>query len=191
MFDKNPTACLVISAISTALINQIFTFENYHLTFFAWILYFVFGMYFSKYEKKDVSFKWLLIEGIAFLVTSIAVIYTQYMSANYKISFDYYASLFIVYSMIASVFFMNKFKFMERENKVQNFIINFFDKNTYLIFLYHCLFISIAQNDVINVQNPPVKNVFLAEFCVTGASILVMCIVFNMIRKLKKSRNGV
>ena len=154
----------------------------------AWILYFIYGMYFSKYEKKEVSIKLFIVEGIIFALLSIFIVYMQYMSLKYNTVFDYYATLFIAYALISCHFFINKFKFIERDNKIQNGIINFFDSNTYMIFLYHILFINIAQYDLISLPNSSVKKAFLTTSLVTLTLILLMCLALNFIRKLYKEK---
>ena len=189
LFEMNSTLVLVVSLLSTAIINQMFNFEYDYLLFVSWILYFIFGMYISKYEKEKINKKVFVFETVGFLVFASIAVYIKYVVEVLKVTNIYYPSVLIICSIFASVFFLNLFKIMtQKEHRVIDTIVNFFDPNTYYIFLYHVLFISITQFDIVHAHLNTPKTVFLGEIGVTLGLILIMCFVLNFGRKkLKKA----
>ena len=144
----------------------------------------------SKFGKEEVNKKRLLVLAAFFILTTSIVVFTQYQGEVFGNTYEYYPTIFIVYSVIACCFFLNLFKLIEKDdNKVQNGLIKFFEPNTYLIFLWHIFFINLSQYDWMPIaQNKP-KMVFLGASLITITGILLLCLIMNLSRKLIK-RNG-
>jgi peptidoglycan/LPS O-acetylase OafA/YrhL len=157
-----------------------------HLLFTSWIVYFVFGMYMAKYEKEKIDYKSFAINSLTFIITTALVICTQYLANLDNHSFNYYASLFMIYAISACEVFFDLFKIFKKDtSKLQDFTIKLFDNNTYFIFLYHVLFISIARFDIITNYGFSYKINQVIIWTFTFICILILCIIRNAILKIK------
>ena len=193
LFEKNSNLTLAISCLSTIIMNQVISFKYDYLIFVTWILYFVFGMYVAKYEKEKVNKKAFVFELLGFSILSIFMVYINYKTEVLKEISIYYPPLLILCSIFASVFFLNLFKIItSKEHKALEAIVNFFDPNTYYIFLYHVFFIEITQFDIIHAHLNTPKTVFLGQILIVFWAIMIMCVILNFGRKmLKKAKNEV
>ena len=192
LFEKHPNIALAISLIITAITNVMIHFEYDHIIFSFWLLYFVFGMYVSKYEKEKINKKSFVFYTIGFAIFSALAIYSKYLTDVLKMDFSYYLPIFIIWSIFSMVFWLNLFKMVSNgEHKIQDKIISFFEPNTYYIYLYHVLFIAIAKYDIFNKQELTQKQVFWAQFGFTVLLVLIMCFGLNLGRKMikKASKN--
>ena len=184
IFNKYPKATLTVSFLSTLLLNQFWNYENKRLIFASWILYFVLGMLISKKKDEEVPFKVLAIEYFSFLLSLILFVVLKYRQEVLSYEVKIIQVVFVISSTLGCILFSNLFKKIENEeSKLQNAIIDYFEPNTYLIFLYHVLFIAISQYDLfVGIANSPGK-VFVGLVIFTSIAILMMCFIANFVRK--------
>ena len=187
IFKKAPQVTLFASLLITLAFFQFSKFEYAYLLFTSWLVYFIFGMYVARVKKEKVNLKCFTLEAIIFIVCSILVIISQYRAAISNVSFEYYGSLFIVYALYGSVFFLDLFNIVgKRESKLQDGIIRLFDANTYDIFLYHILFMNICQYEFLSGKNLSLGAQFAITTVFTGVLIILWCLTKNCLHKFKK-----
>lgn len=187
VFKKYPQITLFGSLLITVFFFQFLKYEYSHLLFTSWLVYFIFGMYIASVKKEKINLKSFALETIVFIISSVFVILSQYKSLASNISFDYYASLFIVYAIYGSIFFLDVFSLITKENsKFQDGIIKLFDANTYDIFLYHILFINICQYDLLSGRELSIGTQFAVTTVFTGVLIVLWCLTKNGLHKITK-----
>ena len=148
LFEKYMKPVLIITFLMS-LITTVFVQWDYSVVLCTyWIFYFILGMYIAKNPNVFENKKFLIGGGVVFIATTLIMIWANLNSAINNESFKYYGYVYVINSSLAPLVFMGVLKkFEKHETKIIKKIDDFFEPNTYYIFLYHALFISIANYD--------------------------------------------
>ena len=201
LFEKYMKTVLIITLLMS-LITTVFVVWDYAVVLFTyWIFYFVLGMYIAKYPSLLENKKVLIVGGLIFVGTTLIMISAKLNSAINNIPFKYYGYVYVVNSSLAPLIFIGLLKKLEvYDFKFIKKLEDFFEPNTYYIFLYHTLFISIANYDFNNhLESLYNKIVQISAFSglthvafnlisttiFTLSCILILCILNNLKKRVK------
>ena len=179
LFDRADKLLLILSFVSTILLNQFVSFAYDDRFFATYIFYFVLGMFLAKYRaEKPIRPVWLY--AAAFLTAAgvhIALCYRMSLGGfwyrNSGIGQVLYVTTAILLLYICS---------MKTDCKKVEAIVEFFDPHTLNIFLYHILIMNIMQFVVLPHYDLSIKFQFLIISAVVFTVIFLYCLLMNFLK---------
>lgn len=185
LFKKYDKILLLISLVSTIVFAK-FIFFSYSDRFIGtYILYFVLGMFFAKYNKKFVNKKYAIISLVSFLLIGVAHLSLSYLANMGMFKYKISAIINIIYVISATIALYNGCKLCYKTSKLDN-LVNPINKDSYYIYLYHSLIIFILQNEIFTKYYLTIKYKFIISTIVLYSMIFICCYLKNWIIKKRK-----
>lgn len=174
--EKNDKLILGLALASTIIFQQFCHFPYSDRFGGSYIFYFVMGMYFSKnglYKKLRVSKV-----AFAFLVAAAVHISLAYLSSRSMIVYRYGEIVNIIYVTSSIMALFGLCSALERFGYIRK-IAGIVSANSYNIYLYHCLGISIIRYELLAELNLSMKYEFLLMSAIIFGGIGVYCFLKN------------
>ncbi|MBR4721223.1 MAG: acyltransferase [Clostridia bacterium] len=186
LFGKHSRTTFVCSVIIT-LFCVVFLQSGYWDRFFGtYIFYFVFGMFWAKYDLYELIKKYLRVIALSFAVLLILHLTFLYLSNYSGIDYSAYPIVNMLYDVSAMIMlYAVSYEFLQKLRTVIA-ISGILGKYTYTIYLYHCLAIFILRYDVLSKYNLSVKWNFFVSTVLIYSMIALLCAVSYLTERRKE-----
>ncbi len=181
IFDKAPKLTLICALICSVLCLQFFKFTYSDRFLGTYIFYFVFGVFFAKYEIYKKSNKIFAVGFVGFAVLLIAHITLSYKAFSGNFIYKYAEIVNLLYVAFSIVTMYKIFEKMSQFASVCS-IANDLSKVSFSVYLYHILIIFILQYDVFIRFNLSEKYKFLISFAAVYALVFAYSFVMKKIK---------
>lgn len=185
LFSKNSRLVLIFSAIITIFCVIFLNFGFWDRFFGTYIFYFVFGMFWAKYDLYERLRKNLRKISVIYIILFLIHISKLYMAEfggwGYRV--------FPVMNMLYMIFAIILLYAISAEYLCKNrFIIassSLIGRYSYSIYLYHCLGIYILKYDILPKYSLSVNGNFLITTAVIYSLIAILC-TYSYLSKRRK-----
>lgn len=188
LFVKYDKLLLVFSLISTILFQAFISFKYSDRFIGAYIFYFVFGMFFSKYIEKIKINKLLKLIIIPFGITALSHIFFSYKANIDNFHYGCSALVNIIYVTLAIIVMFAICTLLSSKSKKLNESVESIDKNSYYIYLYHILIMHLIQNEILTHFNLTIRYRFIISVIFVYLSIIISCFIKRKIEEYKIRR---
>ena len=186
LFKRHSRTTFLCSAIIT-LFCVIFLQSGYWDRFFGtYIFYFVFGMFWAKYDLYEKIRGYMRIIAIAYAVLLIFHLTFLYLSNHSGIAYSAYPVINMLYVIFAMIMlYAVSYDFLQKISVVMA-LSGILGKYTYTIYLYHCLVIFILKYDILSRYNLSVKGNFFITTILVYLIIATLCAVSHFSKRSKE-----
>jgi len=188
LFVKYDKLLLVFSLISTILFQAFISFKYSDRFIGAYIFYFVFGMFFSKYIEKIKINKLLKLIIIPFGITALSHIFFSYKANIDNFHYGCSALVNIIYVTLAIIVMFAICTLLSSKSKKLNESVESIDKNSYYIYLYHILIMHLIQNEILIHFNLTIRYRFIISVIFVYLIIIISCFIKRKIEEYKIRR---
>lgn len=186
LFKRHSRATFLASAVIT-LFCVIFLQSGYWDRFFGtYIFYFVFGMFWAKYDFYERIKSYMRIIAIAYLVLLILHLTFLYLSNYSGITYSAYPVINMLYVISAMIMLYSvSDDFLQKIPAIVT-LSGILGEYTYTIYLYHCLAIFIIKYDILSRFKLSVKGNFFITTVLVYLIIAILCAVSYFSKRSKK-----
>lgn len=187
IFNKYPIWVSLAAVICTVCFSEFIRFPYSDRFVGTYLLYFILGMLFKKYDLGRKANKYYLITLIGYIFVSLIHIRLFYLQALGKIMYHYASLANIIYVFFSIVVIYGTCLWISEKGKCIFNISQAISKVSYNVYLYHILVMFVMQYEVLSRIDVAPPAYFAASFVVVYGLIFIYSWLKSGVEKKKVS----
>ncbi len=183
VFNKYPIWVTVLALICTICFNEFVHFPYSDRFVGTYILYFVLGMLFKKYDLGRKISKYYIVNLTGYIIVSFMHIRLFYLQSLGQIIYNYASIANIVYVFFSIVFIYSSCLWISDKSKLLSGVSQAISNVSYNVYLYHILVMFVLQYEVLNRIDVAPPAYFMTSLVVVYGLIFLYSYLHRKIRR--------
>ena len=186
LFSQHSRSILLVSAGITLFCVIFLNFGYWDRFFGTYIFYFVFGMFWAKYDLYGTIRKKLRKISVIYIILLLIHILKLYMSEYGDWGYKAFPVINMIYVLFATIILYAVSTEYLCKNRFVSASSSLIGRYSYSIYLYHCLGIYILKYDILPKYSLSVKGNFIITSAVIYSLIAILCLYSHFSKRRKQ-----